>query len=499
MKKKILDLIKDGKISESLNVGEEILSTMKNYYYSWMLLQSRFHDKSEANNKGILSEEKYTLEVNRLNADLLELILKIEESIKSNFHEQEGEVLSLKDKLQNVLIATYEIQDVISEGKSTVTYKAKERFEDDLVAIRVLKNDNLFSGTEAFDEINRVKKLQHRNIITVLGKSPKDTTPKYVMIDYVQGIDVQTLVEESGPRPINETKRILIKICDALYYLHKRKIFNADLRASRILIDGEGEPMISPFIVFRTKSENNYGQIISNLKYMSYQRLNSKDYKHHTPQSNQFSLGVIAYLLLVGEMLFDSESIIDLIESRSEFEKNEKFRVKKLSKIEAPKSIIEMVKRLLSPNRDSRYSSMLEVISTLKSIEIVLDKHQLVAQESYSRACSFNPKIMHSLIEKIYLEDEIDKFDIDSMALKLHNIIGLIIETNAHKSYLTKTMELEIYSNLFFNNFNNFKDILFSLLEEFDYLWDPNIKNCWEQSLNETHQELINNNSANNQ
>ena len=51
---------------------------------SWMLLQSRFHDKSEANNKGILSEEKYTLEVNRLNADLLELILKIEESIKSN-------------------------------------------------------------------------------------------------------------------------------------------------------------------------------------------------------------------------------------------------------------------------------------------------------------------------------------------------------------------------------------------------------------------------------
>jgi serine/threonine protein kinase len=496
MKKKTLDLIREGKLDSALSAGEEFLSEIKDYYYSWILLQSRFQDKQNENLKGILSQEKYTNEINKVNSDLLELILKIEECVKANFQSDNQEKRSLKDRLQDSLIATYEILDVISEGKSTVTFKAKERFEDDLIAIRALKSDNLFLETEAFDEVSKVKKLQHRNIVTVFGKSPRNTTPKYVVMDYIQGIDLKSLVLENGPKPLSEAKRILLKICDALYYLHKRKIFNADLRAARILIDREGEPMISPFIVFRSKSENNYGQIISNLKYMSYQRLNSKDYKHHTPQSNQFSLGVIAYLLLSGEMLFDSDSIIDLIEARSQFEKNEKVRQEKIEKISGPPELIEILKKLLSPIRKNRYASMLEVIHAIRSIEDFSNEFQKTARESFSRACSYNPQIMHNLIEGINSQEIESNEDSDSMALKMQNIIGLLIETNASKSYIDKVIELKSFSDLLFRDFEKFKQHLFTILEESDYLWTDQVRKAWEQTLSETHEGFKNRNST---
>ena len=53
MRKKLLDFVRTGKIDEALKNGEEFLIEMKNFYYSWTLLQSRFEDKKKDNLKGV--------------------------------------------------------------------------------------------------------------------------------------------------------------------------------------------------------------------------------------------------------------------------------------------------------------------------------------------------------------------------------------------------------------------------------------------------------------
>lgn len=492
MKKELIDLIRNGELKDALQEGEKFLSIMRDHYYAWTMLQGRYNDKKAENTKGILNGEKFSNEMNRINSDMLDMVLKIDHDIQSNFITNEKQEKSLIELLQEQLLSTYEILDVLSEGESTVTFKVKERYDDEYAALRVLKSNNYYNDTDAFDEVHKVKKINHRNIISVYGKSAIDANPKYVIMEYIDGINLEQLILQHGPRPVRETKRILSRICDALYYLHKRKIFNADLRASRILIDKEGEPVMSPFIVFRTKSANNYGQIIANLKYMSFQRLNSKDYKHYTPQSNQFSLGVLAYLLLVGEPLFKSDSIIDLINDRTAFESDEEFREEKLAKIEAPEDMIGFVRKLVSKKREERYGSMFEVLAALKNVEDYSNEHQMEAQESYSRACSLNPKIAKDLIEKIDDEDlaNFPEIEMESFAMKIHNTINLVIETNANKSYLMKIMDSEELSVLFFQKSEQFKSLLFELLEEFDYLWNEKVKNSWEITLDETFQQF---------
>ncbi len=489
MKIALFNLIKEGKMDEVFEMGSSFLEKMREYRYEWTTLQSKFHDKRRAFSEGKISQEHYTQQQNLINSELINLIEKIDTELRLIIQTEFETEQTFQDKLQHALIASYELEDVISVGASTVTYKAKEKTDGDIVAIRALQNDNLFTHTDAFEEVYQINKLNHRNIISVLGKSGKDDVPRYVIMEFVRGINIEKMVNESGPRPVSETKRMLISISDALYYLHKRRIFNADLRASSIIVDSEGEPMLSPFIVFRTQPESNYHQIVSNLTYMSYQRLNAIDHIDHTPQTNQFSLGVLAYLLIVGEALFQPEKMIDLIEERIEFEKNEAFRERKLSKLEGPDELIYIVRKLLS---NDRFPNMLDVLNALKEINDESTEYNRSAQESYIRACSSNPNITLEMSQKIaVLLDIPSEYNLEKLAMRLHNTISLVIETNPEKSYLDKFKQTELFG-LFSDRdtFSKFKKVLYTHLKEEDYLWEKKVKQYWDKTLSETFKEL---------
>lgn len=105
------------------------------------------------------------------------------------------------------MIESYNITGVMSEGSSTVTFKAKELFNDDLVAIKSLRVDNLYAKTDAFEKVQKIKKINHRNIISILGKANPNENPKYVISEYIEGTDLLTLITENGLKPIWEVQR----------------------------------------------------------------------------------------------------------------------------------------------------------------------------------------------------------------------------------------------------------------------------------------------------
>ena len=487
MKEEIIYSIRKGEIESALELGEQFLNTIKDHYFLWLNLQSKYNEIKGNYVSGLVSQSEYNISLNKINAEILEVVIKIDREIKT-IEGKKYQEPTLKNKLQNTLVDSYEILEVLSEGTSTVTYKARELLEGDIVAIRALKTESLFKESQAFEEVSRIKKVNHRNIISILGKSPMNVVPKHVILEYIDGRDLYSIVDEYGQRPISEIQNILLKISHALYYLHKRKIFNADLRASKILIDKEGEPMISPFIVFRTKDENNYRQIISNLKYMSYQRLNSKDYKHFDPRSNQFSLGVIAYLMIVGIPLFEEESLVDLIESRTKFEKDNKYRTEKLAKLEGPEDMVVLVRKLLSKERGNRYANMREVILALQNMDDNSNEYYRTAQESYSRACSFNSNLTFDLLKTVFEQEpvEFQNTHIESLSMKLHNVISLLIETNSNKSYLMKVLHSQELSVIFTQFHPLFIEQLFKLLKESDYLWSEKVYEAWKITLDES-------------
>lgn len=488
MRQQIVNQLQKGKTKAALEHGEQILGQLKDLYYNWISVQSSFRDSANQKSTGTIAESEYTLQLNRTNARILELVKSMDNLLTEQTQSQRFN--DLQEELQSILADQYKILDVIRDGALTVLYRAQEVYGDDYVAIRVLKSETPYFQSTAFDEATRMKRVNHRNIISIIGYSPKASYPRYVVLEHTNGSTLETLVETHGPRPTNEIIHILTRLTDALYYLHKRKIFNADLRPDRIIIDDESEPMFSPFIVFRNNNENNYAQIIANLKYMSYERLSVKDYENFGPVSNQFSLGNIAYLLHTGKPLFEGDSLIHLIKGRMQFENDSEYFEKKLAALDGHPQLIEVIRKLLSKHR---YTSMLEVKRALLRISLDEDPGNILAQESFIRATSFNPQFAQQVLQKLQDKGIVEVPEEIGVALfgqRIQHTVNLLIATNPSKNYLTKVLKNPALASLIVDHRDDFLELLIDIISKADYLWDKKTETAWRATLTETFMEV---------
>lgn len=501
MKNKIINLVAKGEVNEAINQVEHFLEELKDEYFEWIALKSRYSELTKNNSKGVITQAEYTLGLNKINSLILNYNKRLDSIVNKSFEEKTSFAISQEgyiERLQNQISSQYTIVEKLGEGASTIVFKAKELLGNKFVTIKALKNQNLIQDSLAFDEINKVKNFKHRNIRTILDASNFKEYPKYIILEYIDGTDIQEIVEKSGARTLHETKKILLKISDALYYLHKRKIFSSDLRASRIMIDEEGEPILSPFSVFKTRTELSYLQIISDFRYMSPERLVSKNnILSGSPKSNQFSLGVLAYYLLTGEPLFSGDSLLSIIEDRKKFNTNKEYRAKKLKKLRSSNELTDFVIRLLSQKKEDRYDNVKKVIDTINKIKINTNLHCEIANESYQRSIAYAPDFIGLFYKELFEKLPIAKqrileanIDIKRLKIMLHNSINLMIETNVDDSYIEKIKKIKGHKGLKIEDYQVFFDVFISLIKESDYLWSDTIQEAWNQTISEAIMDL---------
>jgi serine/threonine protein kinase len=489
MKDEVVKLIQQADLDEALKVGQQYLKTSKDFYYDLLILQSRFEDKEKDKRNGVISNEEYTIDINRISLDYLDLVQKIDDSLHTDNYITSS-INTFLERIQHILASRYNIKEVLAEGASTVMFKAMDLYARELVVIKALKIENLTSETKAFENVETLRDIRHRNIIEIKSMSQPRTSPSFVVLKYVNGGDLYEIIKENGRRTEHETRALMVKICDALYHLHKRKIFHADLRASRILIDDENEPVISPFSVFRTNSYNNFDQIIANLRFMSYERLSSKSYNETaSSSSNQFSLGILGFFLLTGEELFNGDTLVDLMEDRYKFQNDEQYRAEKLALLQCQDEFKTIITKLLSPIKKDRYQNILVVKEQLQDIEFNLAPMEQIAFESYSRACSYNSTLTAdfiSILQEQKLMDIDPTIDPSQLAMRLHHIINLIIESDDENDYLSKVMESKNMQLFFQSSYKQVFPVFLSLMEKSDYLWSKDVEASWQAIFEKT-------------
>ena len=78
MKERLIHLLRSGDTKGAFEQGMAFLERMKDYYYKWTPLQSKFNEKSNDNLKGVLSSEEHSIDLNRINFELLDLIISLD-------------------------------------------------------------------------------------------------------------------------------------------------------------------------------------------------------------------------------------------------------------------------------------------------------------------------------------------------------------------------------------------------------------------------------------
>ncbi len=259
-----------------------------------------------------------------------------------------------------------------------VVYKALDTRLQRIVAIKVLPPE--FTSDERrkrrlMSEAQAASALNHSNICTIYEIDEVDNT-LFIVMEYVEG---KTLLEEisNGPMEMTRALDIAIQVAGALDKTHRQNIVHRDIKPSKIVVNEEGHVKILDFGLARvvkgitdTTPSNattgeprltDSGKIAGTVNYMSPEQICGRGVDG---RSDMFSFAVVFYEMLSGKSPFQGVSAFEVA---SAILKDEPAPLIGLVP-EIPELLAEGIHKALSKDRDSRFTSMKEMLLMLKRL-----------------------------------------------------------------------------------------------------------------------------------
>jgi len=197
-------------------------------------------------------------------------------------------------------------------------YLATEAALERDVAIKVLPPDRgtTKDSRERFRrEARTAAKLSHPNIVPLYTFGDVEGTLYFVM-GYVRGESLATRLKREGRLEIEEARRILIELCDALDYAHKLGIIHRDIKPDNVLIEEEtGRPLLLDFGVAKAvgtgQTLTEVGSVLGTPQYMSPEQAQGRS--DIDSRTDLYSLGVMGYAMVSGRLPFEGATPGDVM------------------------------------------------------------------------------------------------------------------------------------------------------------------------------------------
>ena len=221
----------------------------------------------------------------------------------------------LRAHVQRALSSSYELDCEIGRGGMGLVYRAQDLKLKRQVAIKVLPPELAFRSdirARFIREAQTAANLTHPNIVPIYGVDDHPQLPFFTMA-YVDGENLAKRLHERGVLTIEETRRILRDVADALAYAHGRGVIHRDIKPDNILLDKEtGRPMVTDFGIARAMDGSGgsrltaTGMAIGTPAYMSPEQAAGE--REVDGRSDLYSLGILGYQMLTGEPPFTAAS-----------------------------------------------------------------------------------------------------------------------------------------------------------------------------------------------
>ncbi len=205
----------------------------------------------------------------------------------------------------------YRIVKVLGQGAMGTVYLAEDTQLKRQVALKTPHFDADPSGElleRLYREARAAATLRHPNICPVHDVGEIDGT-HYISMAYIEGHPLSAFVRSSKPQPERQTLIVVRKLAQALQEAHEHKIVHRDLKPANIMVDKRGEPLIMDFGLARhTRPDDDArlthsGTLVGTPAYMAPEQVDADPAKIG-PLTDEYSLGVILYELITGQLPF---------------------------------------------------------------------------------------------------------------------------------------------------------------------------------------------------
>src|SRR5215472_7765737 len=267
----------------------------------------------------------------------------------------------------DLLGGRYEITKLLGMGGMGAVYKAHDIEVARTVGLKVIRPDlaeNPVILARFKQELVLARQITHKNIIRIYDLNEADGV-KFITMEFIEGEDLRTILTREGKLAPKQAIDIMRQACSGLQAAHHEGVIHRDLKPGNIMKDGSGRVVIMDFGLAKTVQSDGMtqtGMMIGTMEYMSPEQAMGAELD---ARSDIFTMGLIFYELLTGNIPFRAESAIASLVKRTQE------RAVPLSHVDPtiPPELSLITAKCLERDRNLRYNNVQELIDDLDIFE----------------------------------------------------------------------------------------------------------------------------------
>src|SRR5919107_2266581 len=272
-------------------------------------------------------------------------------------------------RLRRATLGEFEIGHELGRGGMAAVFLAHELSLHRDVAIKVM-SPGLLMGEGMIDRFRReaitIAHLNHPNIVSVYSVRAAEGLHFFVM-RCIQGRSLEHVIKDAGKLPLTMVRSILYHVGSALAYAHRFKVVHRDIKPANILIDEEGNAVVTDFGIAKAAegpSHTHTGFMVGTPAYMSPEQCAGGEV---SGASDQYSLGAVAYEMITGVPPFIG-STYSVIQAHVEQEPRPL-----IEQCDCPPELEQAVLRMLAKSPEARWGGMNQALTALGATALAED------------------------------------------------------------------------------------------------------------------------------
>ncbi|HEX2181416.1 MAG TPA: Stk1 family PASTA domain-containing Ser/Thr kinase [Rubrobacteraceae bacterium] len=287
--------------------------------------------------------------------------------------------------MQQLVDNRYRLIKPLGSGGMADVYLAHDDILDRDVALKVMSTR--YASDEEF--IERFKReaqsaaaLSHANIVSIFDRGESEDGTYYIAMEYLPGGTLKDRIISKGALTPRTAAAVALQIAEALCAAHERGVIHRDIKPHNILITESGDVKVTDFGIARAASSSTMtrtGSILGTAHYISPEQAMGEPVG---PASDLYSLGVVLYEMLTGELPYDAETPLGIAMKHV----NGHLQPPKAVNPRVPDGINAITCRLLAKDPEDRYASDTDLIEDLERVVAGLEPASATTELMRTRA-----------------------------------------------------------------------------------------------------------------
>lgn len=283
--------------------------------------------------------------------------------------------------LGKTLAREYTLRRNLGSGEIGMVYEAVNEDATRRVAVKVLHEDVAEAfGDDLLRWAKRAAQIKHKKIARILGATRIDGGPTFIVTEFVPGDTLMAVLKKNGPLEPDRVAELLFQLCSALAPIHKAGRPHANLKPENVFIEGSttGTDVVtivdvgSP-VIFGAHHLSGERQIVGSPKYFSPEQASGESVGL---PSDQFTLGVLGYLVLTGALPFFGATPDQLLAAIMQ---TEPLPITERNP-NVPKVLADVVHRCLMKRPEDRFDNLRALAVELANIVKMARRNELSVQ-----------------------------------------------------------------------------------------------------------------------